>query len=221
MTTDTLAKKITDYIPARVSPMRHDAPGVVKTMPTPAKIHHVHIYSDLNYDAMVEFYQRLFNASVVNVTHFGPSKVTFLSYDDHDHRVIIIGKPGWGTKPEKPVGVSHLAFGYASLGELMFLYKRMREYGYAKPPYCVNHGNSTSMYWNDPDGNQVETMADNYTPQQCQDYKRHYQFSAEFGEMDEGCFDPDKMLALFEQGVPDTILMDREQVKRLRREGKL
>jgi hypothetical protein len=217
MTTETLTR----YIPDKVSPLRHDAPGAVKSMPSPTKIHHVHIYSDVNYDAMVEYYQRLFNANTVTVTEFGPRKITFLTYDDHDHRVIIIGQPGWGTKPEKPIGVSHLAFGYASLGELMFLYKRMREYGYPKPPYCVNHGNSTSMYWKDPDGNEVETMADNYTPQQCQDYKRHYQFSPEFGAMDEGCFDPDKMLALYESGVPDTVLMDREQVKRLRREGKL
>jgi hypothetical protein len=64
-------------------------------------------------------------------------------------------------------------------------------------------------------------MVDNYSPQQCQDYKRYFQFSEEFGDMDDGCFDPDKMLALYESGVADTILMDREQVKRLRKEGKL
>jgi catechol 2,3-dioxygenase-like lactoylglutathione lyase family enzyme len=209
------------YVPAQVNPIRHDPPGAVKSMPSPTKIHHVHIYSDVNYDAMVEFYQRLFNASVVNVTQFGPQKVTFLSYDDHDHRVIIIGKPGWGTKPQNPIGVSHLAFGYASLGEVLYVYKRMREYGYPRPVRVLNHGNSTSIYWKDPDGNEVETMVDNYAPQQCQDYKRYFQFSEEFGEMDDGCFDPDKMLALYESGVADTILMDREQVKRLRKEGKL
>ena len=212
---------ILKYVPEKTSPIRHDAPGAVKSMPSPTKIHHVHIFSDVNYDAMVEFYQRLFNANVVNVTYFGPSKTTFLTYDDHDHRVILIKQPGWGTKSEKQIGVSHLAFGYASLGELIFLYKRMREYGYPKPPRVLNHGNSTSLYWRDPDGNEVETMADNYTPQQCQDYKRHFQFTEAFGAMDDACFDIDKMVALFESGVPDTILMDREQVKRLVREGKL
>jgi len=217
MATQTLAR----FRPTKISPIRHDAPGAVTEMPSPTKIHHVHIFSDTNYDAVVKFYLDLFNAEIVRVTYLGESKTTFLSYDDHDHRVIIIKRPGWGVKPEKPVGVSHIAFGYASLGELMFLYKRMRELGYDKPPYCVNHGNSTSMYWNDPDGNQVETMADNFTPQECQDYKRHYQFTEEFGRMDEGGYDPDKMLALYESGVPDTVLMDREEVRQLHRAGKL
>jgi catechol-2,3-dioxygenase len=209
------------YVPEKINPIRHDPPGAVKSMPSPTKMHHVHIYSDANYDAMVEFYLKLFNCNVVNVTYFGESKTTFLTYDDHDHRVILIKKPGWGTKSENPIGVSHLAFGYASLGELMFVLKRMLELGYPKPPYCVNHGNSTSLYWRDPDGNEVETMADNYSPQQCQDYKRHFQFTEEFGQMKDSEFDPEKMLALYEQGVPDTILMDREEVMRLRREGKL
>ena len=39
--------------------------------------------------------------------------------------------------------------------------------------------------------------------------------------MSEGNFDPDKMVELYESGVPDTILLDREEVRRLVREGRL
>jgi hypothetical protein len=39
--------------------------------------------------------------------------------------------------------------------------------------------------------------------------------------MAEGNFDPDKMLALYEAGEPDSILLDREQVRRMAREGVL
>ena len=39
--------------------------------------------------------------------------------------------------------------------------------------------------------------------------------------MSEGNFDPDKMLALHEAGEPDSVLLDREQVRRLAREGRL
>jgi len=39
--------------------------------------------------------------------------------------------------------------------------------------------------------------------------------------MDEGNFDPDKMVALFESGMPDTVLRDRREVMRLVKEGKL
>ncbi len=207
----------TKYRPEKVSPLRSDPPGAVTSMPSPAKIHHIHIFSDQNYDKMVDFYGKVFNAEVIKVN---PNHLTFLSFDDHDHRIVIIDRPGWGVKPDRPVGVSHVAFCYRSLGELVFICNRMKEWGHSAD-YCVNHGNSTSFYYTDPDGNTVETMIDNYTPREAQDYKRHYQWSEEFGEMKEGVFDPDKMVELYESGVPDTVLIDREEVRRLVREGKL
>ena len=207
----------TRYRPEKVSPLQSDAPGAVTEMPSPSKIHHVHIFTDEKYDEMVAFYVKMFNAEIIRVS---PNHLTFLTFDDHDHRIAIIDRPGWGVKPERPVGVSHLAFCYRSLGELIYVFKKMKEWGYA-PVHCVNHGNSTSLYYQDPDGNWVETMMDNYTPLETQDYKRHYQWSAEFGEMSEGNFDPDKMVELYESGVPDTVLIDREEVRRLIREGRL
>ena len=212
---DTIDPK--KFRPDRVAPVRHDPPGSVTAMPSPREIHHVHIYSDANYDAMVAFYRWFFNAEIVRAR---PDGVTFASYDDHDHRLALFRKPDWGPKPERATGVSHLAFAYASLGELLFIYKRMKERGHG-PVRAVNHGNSTAFYYKDPDGNTVETMMDNYTPRQTQDYKRHYQWSEAFGKMSEGEFDPDRMLALYESGVSDTVLIDREEVRRLVREGRL
>ena len=205
------------FRPERTAPVRSDPPHSVTEMPRPREIHHVHIYSDENREAMVEFYQWLFNGEVIRVN---PGGLTFISYDDHDHRVVIIPKEGWGTKPSSPVGVSHLAFAYSSLGELLYIYKRMKERGY-KRPYTVNHGNSTSFYYEDPDGNTVETMMDNYAPLDTQGYKRHYQWSEDFGAMKEGEFDPDKMVELYESGVPDTVLIDREEVRKMVRDGRL
>ena len=41
-----------------------------------------------NYDAMVEFYQMIFNGEVTNVNnHEDRMSLTFITYDDHDHRV--------------------------------------------------------------------------------------------------------------------------------------
>lgn len=207
----------TQFRPEKTRPVRSDPPGSVTEMPSPREIHHVHIYSDVNRDAMAEFYRWLFNGEVTRVN---PGGLTFITYDDHDHRVVIIPQEGWGEKPARPVGVSHLAFAYASLGELLFVYKRMKEHGYP-PVRTLNHGNSTSFYYRDPDGNTVETMMDNYTPRETQGYKRHYQWSEAFGRMDEGEFDPDKMVALYESGVPDTTLIDREEVRKMVRDGRL
>ena len=206
-----------NFRPEKTAPVRSEPPGSVTAMPSPREIHHMHVYSDVKYDEMVEFYQWLFNGEVIRVN---PNGLTFISYDDHDHRVVIIKREGWGRKPERPIGVSHLAFAYSSLGELLYVYQRMKERGF-KPDWTVNHGNSTSFYYSDPDGNTVETMMDNYTPLETQNYKRHYQWSEYFGQMDEANFDPDKMLTLYESGTPDTLLLDREEVRKLHREGKL
>ncbi len=207
-----------NYIPDEPHPFRTDPPGAITTMPSPREIHHVHIFSDTNYDAMVDFYTWLFNAEIIRVN---PNGLTFISYDDHDHRVVIVKREGWGTKPNRPIGVSHLAFAYASLGELVFIYKKMKEKGY-KPVWTNNHGNSTSFYYKDPDGNMVETQLDNYTTLETQQYKRYYQWSEDFLEnTGDGDFDPDKMVALYESGISDKILCCRHEVARLVKEGKL
>lgn len=217
MATATLNEQ---FVPKEIAPIRKDPPGSITEMPSPIKMHHVHIYSDEKYDEMVEFYVRIFNGEVIRV-HEKEPPLTFITYDDHDHRIVIIKQPGWGTKPENPVGISHIAYGYSSLGEIIYIYKRMKKWGYPPPQWVVNHGNSTSMYYTDPDGNQVETMVDNFSPQETQNYKRYYQFTEKFGKMSEGNFDPDKMVELYESGVSESILMDREEVRRLVREGRL
>ena len=65
-------------------------------------------------------------------------ELTFITYDDHDHRVVVIRRPGWGTKPDRPVGLSHIAFAYASLGELIFIYKTLKAAGHPPPHWTVN-----------------------------------------------------------------------------------
>ena len=206
------------FIPEIPNPLRIDAPGTVTEMPSPSHIGHTHVNTDVNYQAMVDFYVKLFNGEVVQVNPQNP--MTFITYDDFDHRIVIMYKEGWGTKLENSVGYSHLAFCYQSLGEVIFVYKRMKEWGY-NPHWVVNHGNSTSFYYKDPDGNEVETLVDNYPPLQTKAYKANYQFSEGFGLMRDGNFDPDKMVRLYESGVGDTVLLDREQVLRLKAEDKL
>ncbi|NQV56488.1 MAG: VOC family protein [Rhodospirillales bacterium] len=207
-----------DMVPTQPNPLRQDAPGSITEMPSPSHMGHIHINTDVNYQAMVDFYIKLFNGEETAQNPGNP--MTFITYDDFDHRIVVMYKEGWGTKPDRAVGYSHLAFCYQSLGEVLFIYKRMREWGY-KPHWTINHGNSTSFYYKDPDGNEVETVVDNFPAIETKAYKMHYQFSEDFGPMKDGDFDPDKMVELFEAGMPDTILLDRNEVKRLIAEGKL
>ena len=215
-----MATKLSSFKLKPTNPIRQDPPGAVKSMPSPREMHHAHIFTDENYEEMIEFYKMLFNAEVVAV-HDQVASLTFITYDDHDHRVVLIKRPGLKPKVPNSVGVSHIAYCYESLGELIYIYKRLKESGHQPPQWCVNHGNSTSFYYTDPDGNEVETMMDNFSTIDTQEYKRVYQFTEAFGETPEADFDPDKMVALYESGVPDTVLLDREEVRRMRREGTL
>ena len=98
MTETPLAK----HVPKKISPLRHDAPGSVTTMPKHNKLHHIHIFSDVNYDAMVEFYKRVLNTEIIRAVEGNPT-LTFLSFDDLDHRVVIIKRPGAGVKSIIPL----------------------------------------------------------------------------------------------------------------------
>ena len=201
--------------------IRHDKAGDVTRLPSPRWIGHISILTNDNFEAMKVFYRNLLNAEMVNEV---PGFLYFPSFDGEHHRLALIKVPGLKPKAavaEKTVGLAHAAFSYASLAEILFVYKHMRSSGFT-PTYCCNHGTTTSLYYQDPDGNEAEIFVDNFdhSPEVTQ-YKLTTQFLAGFGEMSEGNFDPDKMLALFEAGTPDTVLRDRNQVRRLVKEGKL
>ena len=65
-----------------------------------------------------------------------------------------------------------MAFTYAGLDDLIDNYLRLKELG-IRPHRCVNHGVTTSMYYYDPDRNQVELLVDNFaTASEGQAYMR-------------------------------------------------
>ena len=55
----------------------------------------------------------------------------------------------------------HVAFTYDSLETLLANYERLKKMG-VEPIWPVNHGPTTSLYYSDPDGNQLEFQIDNY-----------------------------------------------------------
>ena len=59
----------------------------------------------------------------------------------------------------KEAGLHHMAFTFKSLRELLDTYTRLKESG-IRPNWCINHGPTTSMYYRNPDNNQVELLID-------------------------------------------------------------
>ena len=59
------------------------------------------------------------------------------------------------------IGVDHVAYTYASLCDLFENYAQLKARGIT-PYWCVRHGVTVSMYYGDPDGNQMEFQVESY-----------------------------------------------------------
>ena len=109
---------------------------------------------------MLRWYQTVFDATV---QHRNPA-LAFLTYDDEHHRFAFVNlavlQPD-GTQIDRAgvIGVDHVAYTYATLDDLLDNYVQLKEQGIT-PYWCVHHGVTVSMYYADPDGNQMEFQVD-------------------------------------------------------------
>ena len=122
----------------------------------PAMLAHIVLRTG-QYRAMVDWYKCVLNAEVV----YSNDHLTFLTYDDEHHRIAIAKMPVTGRRNKSRAGVDHIAFTYASLPLLLQNWSRLHAQDVA-PIWCVNHGPTTSMYYQDPDGNVIELQIDNF-----------------------------------------------------------
>ena len=170
-------------------------------MTKPSKFAHV-VYMTRRYDEMIAWYQRVFEADVV---HQDPA-LAFLTYDDEHHRFAFANldllKPG-GDGGRGDVGVNHVAYTFASAGDLMDVYKRLKADG-IKPYWPIHHGTTLSLYYADPDGNRMELQVDHGTVADAVAYMK----SEAFGGNPIGIeYDPDELLARYEAGASEAELM--------------
>jgi len=128
----------------------------------PVKISHVVLRSP-RYQEAIDWWKRFLGAHA----QFESDFITFLTYDEEHHRLAIVNTPDAKARSDKAAGVDHFAFGYADLGQLVTTYERLKEQG-VLPYWCINHGPTTSLYYKDPDGNQVEIQVENFpTLEEC------------------------------------------------------
>ena len=125
----------------------------------PHKFAHV-VYRTRRFAEMVRWYQSVFDAKV----QYQNPVLAFLTYDGEHHRFAFANlevlQPNAGEKDRRGVvGVDHVAYTYASLNDLLENYAQLKAQG-VKPYWCVHHGITVSMYYADPDGNQMEFQVD-------------------------------------------------------------
>ncbi len=123
---------------------------------SPIKLAHV-VFRTSRLREMLEWYRVALNAKPA----FESDTIAFLAYDDEHHRVAFIQVPSLAEQPAGQAGLHHVAFTYDSLDTLLKNHDRLRAHG-IEPIWPVNHGPTTSLYYADPDGNQLEFQIDNY-----------------------------------------------------------
>lgn len=123
---------------------------------SPAKFAHIVLFTRQP-DRMLAWYSTVLGAEQM----FRNEYISFLTYDDEHHRIAFINRPDFADKAPNSVGLAHFAFTYNTLAELAETWGRLKGAG-IEPFRQINHGTTTSMYYRDPDGNQVELQVDNF-----------------------------------------------------------
>lgn len=172
-------------------------------MAVPIRFSHV-LFQTRRYGQMLAWYQNVFEAVIVQ----GDPVMSFLRYDEENHRFafanleILRPEPIQGAGKGE-IGVNHLSYTYASIGDLLDLYVRLRDVGIT-PYWPVHHGMTLSFYYMDPDGNRIELQVD------CFDNEGSIAFmqSDVFAQNPIGIdVDPEALLRRYRDGASDEELL--------------
>ena len=178
-------------------------------MASPKKLSHLVLQTNRR-EEMVEWYCTVLGADLLYQNKF----IAFISYDDEHHRVACIDPgplaekapaEGKTARAGGEVGLHHVAFTFDP-EVLADHYEELRDQGIT-PHRCVNHGMTTSMYYYDPDHNQVELLFDNFhTARAGRDYMTNRSASDKNPVGID--FDPEEMIARIRQGLDIEELAD-------------
>lgn len=158
---------------------------------------------------MIDWYGHVFGARVVHED----AQIAFLTWDHESHRLALVKLPAplrhvfpLARFRRKTYGIDHLAFTFPSLERLLLTYERLKTVGIT-PVWSINHGPTTSLYYEDPEGIRLEFQVENFpTAQQTADYFN----SREFADNPIGVnVDPDYLLERLRAGTEEAELLSR------------
>lgn len=166
-------------------------------MPTiKPKLHHVTMKTS-RLDEMIKWYALVVGAEV----QFRDGVAAWMTNDAANHRIAFLAVPGLDDDAEKirHNGMHHCAFEYDSFADLMSSFDRIRKAG-IEPAFCLDHGVTISLYYQDPEGNFVELQSDNFSDwAQSGEWMRS---SADFAANPIGTFfDPARVFDTFQAGA--------------------
>jgi catechol-2,3-dioxygenase len=164
----------------------------------PSKFAHV-LYRTRRFEQMLSWYETVFDARI----QYQNPGLAFLTYDDEHHRfafanMSLFEPDGTETDREGKIGVDHVAYTYSSLNDLLENYAHLKAQGIT-PYWSVHHGITVSMYYADPDSNQMEFQVEAFSKSEdANTFMNEY-----FGVNPVGVeYDPEDWLARLRSGVP-------------------
>ena len=163
------------------------------TIIKPAKLAHL-VLRTADKERLIGWWKTVLGMRVQHENDF----LSFLTYDDEHHRLAVVEVPTMQANDRTSVGLEHIAFTYDSLDDLLATYERLKADDIL-PIAPVNHGMTLSLYYADPDGNQVELQIDTATVDEANDFMRGEVFAA--NPIGVG-FDPDDLVSRREAGEP-------------------
>ena len=156
---------------------------------------------------MVRWYKTAFDAKV----QYQNPALAFLTYDDEHHRfafanMSLMQPDGTETERQGAIGVDHVAYTYASLRELFENYAQLKENG-IRPYWCIHHGITASLYYADPDGNQIEFQLDSFSSSEEARAFMQAHWDANVLGVE---FDPEDWLTQLRAGLPESDFLRRQ-----------
>ena len=172
----------------------------------PRKFAHV-VYRTRRFEPMLRWYETVFGAKV----QYQNPALAFLTYDDEHHRfafanLSLLQPEGGETDRHDLIGVDHVAYTYGSLNDLLENYAQLKGKGIT-PYWCVHHGITVSMYYADPDGNQMEFQVDSYSSSEDANAFIEAHFSANPIGVE---YDPEDWLTRLRAGAPVSDFLVRQ-----------
>lgn len=172
----------------------------------PHKFVHV-VYRTRRFAEMVRWYQAVFDAKV----QYQNPALAFLTYDGEHHRFAFanldILRPDASDSDRRGlIGVDHVAYTYASVNDLLENYAQLKAQG-IKPYWCIHHGVTVSIYYADPDGNQMEFQVDCFA---SNDDANAFMAGPHFSANPIGVeYDPEEWLEKLRAGTPGSEFLRR------------
>jgi catechol 2,3-dioxygenase len=170
-------------------------------------LHHYGLTTS-NPEAMRDWYAKVLGMTTVHQTTKPAGVQTppgvqadWVTNDKANHRVAFVSAPGLTADMDRShhIRIQHVAFEFPSVDDLLANYARLKSFG-IEPVLTTDTGATTAFYYEDPDRNVVELLADNFG-----DWSKSTEFmrsSLEFAAKPIGAYvDPDKMMAARAAGV--------------------